>query len=139
MSQEGKNKNPFVLTANRSHGSKDESNFGREKLFADNRASQLESGLYMKGLWNVNAKEVTISTKKIQTIIHSQNMHTASPLPISRFFKICHHRRHDFLSPLFPFFSVLHGIRKVLIRRYTKHITLLQFRRQRNDVVVKKG
>ena len=79
MSQEGNNKIPFVLTANRAHGSKDESNFGREKLLTDNGASRLESGLYMQGLRNVHAKEVTFSTKN--TDYHSQSKYAYSLPP----------------------------------------------------------
>jgi len=62
-----------------------------------------------------------------------------SPRPELCFLELSNHRGHDFLSPFFPLFPVLHGISKVLIRTHTKHIALLQFRRQRNDVVVKEG
>mmetsp|Transcript_9588 Transcript_9588/g.17474 ORF Transcript_9588/g.17474 Transcript_9588/m.17474 type:complete len:614 (-) Transcript_9588:726-2567(-) len=50
---------------------------------------------------------------------------------------ILHHLTNHLLPPLFPFLTVLLGIRQVLITGYTKHTTILQLLCQRNNVKVK--
>ena len=84
----------------------------------------------------------------VPTTVHSYCQHAdvylhasyrifPSPHTKSRSLKLHHHCGHNVLAPFFPLFSVFHGIIQVFIRADTKHIALLQFCRQRNDIVVK--